>query len=70
MPSPFIGRRKAVGFGVEATRGTKVAPTFWFKHLSVDFYKKTKTIQNESAMNRMEKGKRQRFSTGMGRGQA
>jgi hypothetical protein len=55
MPSPFIGRRKAVGFGVEATRGTKVAPTFWFKHLSVDFYKKTKTIQNESAMNRMEK---------------
>lgn len=53
--SAFIGRKKGVGFAVEATRGTKVAPAFWFKHLSLDFYKKTKTIQNESAMNRMEK---------------
>lgn len=50
----FIGRRVAVGIGQEATRGTAVAPTFWFRHLSLDFAKKTKTIQNTSAMNRME----------------
>lgn len=51
----FIGRKKAVGFGVETTRGTAVAPTVWFKHLSLDFYRKTKTIQDESAINRMER---------------
>lgn len=50
----FIGRRVAVGVGVESARGTAVAPAFWVRHLSLDFSRKTKTIQNNSAMNRME----------------
>lgn len=52
--SNFIGRRVAVGFGQETVRGTAVTPAFWFRHLSLDFAKKTKTIQNTSAMYRME----------------
>ena len=50
----FIGRRVAVGLSQETVRGTTVAPAFWFRHLSLDFARKTKTIQNNSAMNRME----------------
>lgn len=50
----FIGRRVAVGLSQETVRGTTVAPAFWFRHLSLDFGRKTKTIQNNSAMNRME----------------
>lgn len=53
--SDFIGRRVALGIGKETTRGTVVAPNYWFRHLSLDFMKKAKSIQNESAMNRVEK---------------
>ena len=50
-----IGRRVSVGVGVETTRGTAVAPAYWFRHLSLDFGRKTTAIQNESAMGRVEK---------------
>lgn len=51
----FIGRRVSVGVGKETVRGTAVAPTYWYRHLSLDFTRKTQTIQNESAMGRVEK---------------
>lgn len=52
---PFIGRRVSVGLGIEATPGTAVAPAAWFKHLSLDFQRRTTVIQNDSAMGRQEK---------------
>lgn len=51
----FIGRRVSVGVGNETTRGTAVAPSYWFRHLSLSFGRKTTAIQNESAMGRVEK---------------
>jgi hypothetical protein len=54
MPD-FVGRRVSVGFGVEATPGTAVAPTHWMRQMSLGFQRKTTTIQNESAMGRNEK---------------
>jgi hypothetical protein len=54
MSGNFIGRRVAVGVGVETVRGTAVAPAYWIRHLSLDFSQKAKKIQNVSAMNRME----------------
>lgn len=51
----FIGRRVSVGVGIETTRGTAVAPSYFFRHLSLDFARKTTAIQNESAMGRVEK---------------
>lgn len=55
MSEAFIGRRTSVGVGVESTRGTAVAPSYWFRHLTLDFSQKTTAIQNESAMGRVEK---------------
>lgn len=53
--SEFIGRRVSVGVGVETDRGTAVAPSYFYRHLSLDFARKTTAIQNESAMGRVEK---------------
>lgn len=50
----FIGRRVGVGFGVEATRGTPVAPTYFFRQTALDFSRKVKSIEDKSAMYRME----------------
>jgi hypothetical protein len=52
---PFIGRRVSVGFGIESVSGTGVAPAAWFKHLSLDFQRRTTVIQNDSAIGRQEK---------------
>jgi hypothetical protein len=51
----FIGRRVSYGVGIESVAGTEVAPTDWIRHLSADFQRKTTTIQNESALGRVEK---------------
>lgn len=53
----YIGRKVAVGIGKETVRGTAVAPTFWVRHLSLDFKKKGESVQNESAL-----GVREKFS--------
>lgn len=55
MANEYIGRRESVGFGIESTPGTAVAPQVWVRHLSSDFQEKTATITNESAMGRVEK---------------
>jgi hypothetical protein len=56
MPNnEFIGRRKAVGLGIESSAGTGVAPSFWYRHMSLDFQRKVTAIQNQSAMGRNEK---------------
>src|SRR3954471_11314262 len=56
MPNnQFIGRRVSVGLGLESTPGTVVAPTDWVRQLKCDFQRKTTTVQNESAIGRVEK---------------
>lgn len=55
MSNQFIGRRVNVGLGIEATPGTSVAPTDWTRQMSLDFQRTTGTIQNESALGRIEK---------------
>lgn len=53
--SDYIGRKVAVGLGIEGTRGTAVAAQFWVRHLSLDFKRKGEAAQNESALGRREK---------------
>lgn len=53
----YIGRKVAVGLGKETVRGTAVAPTFFVRHLSLDFKQKGEVVQNESAL-----GVREKFS--------
>lgn len=47
---PFIGRREAIGLGVEATPGTGVAAQTWLRWLDQDIQPKTNVVENESAM--------------------
>lgn len=49
------GRKIAVGLGLEATRGTAVAPAFWTKHLEVDFQQKADKELNESGLGVLDK---------------
>lgn len=52
----IIGRLGSIGIGVEATRGTAVAPTFWVPVTGKDFDDKVDYIDNDSGMgNIMEK---------------
>lgn len=50
----FIGRREAIGVGKETTAGTAVAPAFWQRHLKLALDQKTNTVDNLSAMGRIE----------------
>lgn len=50
----IIGRTGAIGFGVEATRGTAVAPTFWIPVQSYSYDDKVGYLKNDSAMGRIE----------------
>jgi hypothetical protein len=47
---PYIGRREAIGVGIEATPGTAVAPQTWVRWLDQSIQPKTNVIENESAM--------------------
>jgi len=48
--SQSIGRREAVGLGIETTPGTSVPPQIWLRWLTNALQNKTSVIQNESAM--------------------
>lgn len=54
MPE-FSGRKISVGIGKETTRGTAVAPSYWVKHLDIDFQNKIEKIFNESAIGVLDK---------------
>ena len=49
-----IGRRVAVGLGIESTPGTAVAPSIWPRQTGLDFQRRSTVIQNNSAMGRNE----------------
>ncbi len=49
------GRKIAVGIGRETTRGTAVAPSYWAKHLELDFIQKVEKAYNESSLNVLDK---------------
>lgn len=52
----IIGRLGSIGIGVESTRGTSVAPTFWVPVTGKDFDDKVDYIDNDSGLgNIMEK---------------
>jgi hypothetical protein len=53
--SPYIGRREAIGFGIETTPGTSVAPTNWMRWLDQDIQSKTTIVENDSAMGVVQK---------------
>src|SRR4051812_7673129 len=53
--SDFQGRRVAVGLGLETTPGTEVSPAQWMRQMKLNFQRKVTSIQNESAMGRVEK---------------
>lgn len=48
--SPYIGRREAVGVGIESTPGTSVAPQTWLRWLDQDFQNRANVVENESAI--------------------
>ena len=45
----WVGRRGALGFAKEATRGTAVAPTYWLPYESLDFDDKVEKQIQQSA---------------------
>lgn len=47
---PYIGRREAIGLGIESVPGTTVVPQCWLRWLSHGLQPKTNVIENESAM--------------------
>ncbi|WP_225623772.1 phage tail tube protein [Rhodococcus rhodochrous] len=47
---PYIGRRDAVGLGIETTPGTAVAPQVWLRWLDQPLNPRTEVLENESAM--------------------
>lgn len=49
MPT-FSGRKVAVGIGLEDTKGTPVAPTYFAPHLDISFKDVTTNKMNESAL--------------------
>lgn len=48
--NPYIGRREAIGLGIEATPGTPVAPQIWLRWLTQALQSRTTVVENESAM--------------------
>lgn len=54
MSNIFIGRRDSVGFGIEATAGTAVAPQVWEKQLKLTLDQKTTVQKDTSALGRIE----------------
>lgn len=48
--SPYVGRREAIGLGIEATPGTSVAPQTWMRWLDQSIQNKTLVTENESAI--------------------
>ncbi|WP_153008337.1 phage tail tube protein [Rhodococcus pyridinivorans] len=47
---PYIGRREAIGLGIETTPGTAVAPQVWLRWLDQPLNTRTEVLENESAM--------------------
>lgn len=52
--APFIGRRDAIGVGVETTAGTAVAPASFQKQLTLTLDQKTTIAKETSALYRVE----------------
>jgi len=52
--SKFIARLNHIGLGVESTRGTAVAPTFWFPKMSMKHDDKVQRIDDESSVGVVE----------------
>lgn len=50
----FIGRKEALGVGIEATPGTGVSPQGWQRFLALTLNPNTTVVQNTSAMGRTE----------------
>lgn len=46
----YIGRREAIGLGIETTPGTVAAAQTWLRWLTQDIQNKAEVIENESAM--------------------
>lgn len=51
----ITGRQINVGIGKETTRGTSVAPGYWYPKLDFDFDDKNEKVMNESGMGVIEK---------------
>jgi hypothetical protein len=50
----IIGRLTSVGIGLESTRGTSVAPSYWVPVTGIDFDDKVGYIDNDSGFGRLE----------------
>ena len=50
MANEYIGRLSKIGFGVEATAGTKVSADFWLKKLSGSLQNNTEKLEDNSAL--------------------
>lgn len=52
--NPFIGRRDGVGFAIEATTGTAVAPQIWEPQTKLDLDQNTTVAKDTSSYGRVE----------------
>lgn len=46
----FVGRRGTLGIGIEASRGTPVAPTYWLPYVTMSFSDKIMSAREEQGM--------------------
>lgn len=65
----FIGRRGSLGIAVEATRGTPVAPTYWFPYVTMSFQDKVNTETEEQGLGNIADGDSFYVTMRMGEGE-
>lgn len=64
----FVGRRLAVGFAKEGTRGTATAPTIWGGRNDFSFNDKTENVREEEGLGRIEDSDAQFVTNKFGEG--
>ena len=46
----FVGRRGTLGIGIESSRGVAVTPTYWLPYVTMSFFDRTNTVNEEQGM--------------------
>lgn len=54
LTSPYTGRRAAIGFGKETTRGTGVAAAFWLPYATMSYFEKVTKVRDDSGFSVIE----------------
>lgn len=64
----FVSRRGVLGLAIEATRGTPVAPTYWFPWASMKFHDTTEEVREEQGLGNIADSDSKYVTLRMGQG--